>query len=199
MLLHRGQFSQYISDFASRNVLNESLNRSRTFSESSIRSGSGTTIFVSHKHSDLDNTELRGVLQYLIQKYGIIPYIDCMDPNMPAQTCAETANRIKSVIGTCERFILLATEDALKSMWCNWEVGIADKTKYSLDSMAILPLLERNQNENDYIGNEYLRLYPYIEKEYTRPGFYNYFVQIPRTGRRVLLSDWINSTHRING
>lgn len=199
MLLHRGQFSQYLGDFASRNILNESLNRSRTFSESSIRSGSGTTVFVSHKHSDLDNTELRGVLQYLTKIYNIIPYIDCMDPNMPDQTCAETANRIKSVIGACERFILLATEDALKSMWCNWEVGIADKTKYSLDSMAILPLLERNQNDNDYIGNEYLRLYPYIIKEITSPGRYCYYVQIPRTGCKVLLSEWINPTTRIYG
>lgn len=199
MLLHRGQFSQYISDSASRNVLNESLNRSRTFSESSIRSGSGTTIFVSHKHSDLDNTELRGMLQYLTQKYGIIPYIDCMDPNMPPQTCAETANRIKAVIGACQRFILLATENALKSMWCNWEVGIADKSKYPDDTMAILPLLEMGQDENNYIGNEYLRLYPHIVKESTRPGYYNYFVIVPRTGRKVLLSDWINPTTRIYG
>ena len=199
MLLHRGQFSQYINDSASRNVLDESLNRSRTFSESSIHSGSGTTIFVSHKHSDLDNVELRDVLQFLTQKYGIIPYIDCMDPNMPPQTSAETANRIKAVIGACQRFILLATEDALKSMWCNWEVGIADKTKYSLDSMAILPLLERNQNENDYIGNEYLRLYPYIIKEISVPGRCRYYVQIPRTGRKVLLSEWINPTNQIYG
>ena len=122
MLLHRGQFLQYISDSAQSNILNESFQRTRSFSSSTIRSGMGTMVFISHKHSDLNNKELSGLLQYLSQKFNIIPYIDCMDPKMPEKTCAETANRIKSVIAYSERFILLATEDALKSMWCNWEV-----------------------------------------------------------------------------
>lgn len=197
MLLHRGQFSQHISDSA--NVLNESLQRTRTFFSSAIPSGSAISVFISHKHSDLDNLELNGVLQYLVKRFNIIPYIDSRDLGMPSKTCAETADRIKSVIKLCNRFILLATEDALKSMWCNWEVGIADKSKYLDDTMAILPLLEKGQNEKDYSGNEYLRLYPHVIKEDTKPGYFGYFVQIPRTGQKVLLSDWINSTKRIYG
>lgn len=113
---------------SSSDILRESYQRSRTFSATSIRSGAGTTVFISHKHEDLD--EIKGLVTCLEGYYNVIPYIDSMDKRMPQVTCRETAERIKTVINYSEKFILLATNKALSSKWCNWEVGIADKSKY---------------------------------------------------------------------
>lgn len=191
MFIHRGKLSQYIVGSSQMNVLNESRERTRMFSPDSMRSGAGTMVFVSHKHSDLNNIELFGLLE-LMKAFNVIPYIDCMDPKMPKNTCAETANRIKLVINHSYRFVLIATEDALRSMWCNWEVGIADKTKYANDNMAILPILERTQSDEDFAGNEYLQLYPYIYEERSLSGSSLYKVYVPRTGQRLTLDKWLN-------
>ena len=49
MKITRGYFNRYrISD---SNVITESYRRTRYFSSTGIRSGAGTTVFISHKHS----------------------------------------------------------------------------------------------------------------------------------------------------
>jgi hypothetical protein len=82
-----------------------------------------------------------------------------MDNKMPEHTCAETAKRIKQVIEFCDKFILLATNSAIESYWCNWKVGIGDVRKYK-NHIAILPMKDVGKNYN---GNEYLKLYSSIE------------------------------------
>lgn len=113
MKITRGFFNSYkISD---SDVINESLRRTRYFSAGSLHSASGITVFISHKHSDLqsigDMNDLKGLLDYLKSVYNVIPYIDSMDKRMPKETCAETAERIKYVIDACDKFILLATNN----------------------------------------------------------------------------------------
>ena len=160
MLIHRGYFNTYrISD---SRVLNESHERTLSFDVNAIHSGNGVPVFISHKHSDLN--ELEGLLEMLVKHYNVIPYIDSMDKGMPKNTCAATAIRVKQAINYCQKFILLATEDALTSKWCNWEVGIADKWKLDSRNMAIFPLLDRETEEDKYKGSEYLEIYPYIEE-----------------------------------
>jgi len=190
--LHRGAFNQFLS--RQTNSLNESRSRTRMFSYNAIRSGSGPMVFVSHKHSDLekygDDNEVQGLINFLIEEYNVIPYIDCFDPKMPQKTCAETADRIKAAISYSNRFILLGTDVALASKWCNWEVGIADKTKYTDGTMAIMPMLNKGQREEEYQGNEYLRLYPKIIGEMVS-GEYRLFVVYPDTGNKVSLGRWL--------
>ncbi len=136
----------------------------KTFSERAIERpdyyGYPKYVFISHKHSDLEY--LKGFIDYLKSNYKINPYIDSMDSEMPQKTCTQTAKRIKYVIGKCYKFILLATNDALSSKWCNWEVGIADKTKFENHDMAILPMVDNLYTK--FNGNEYLALYPSIER-----------------------------------
>lgn len=153
----RGDFNIYKNIF-SQKALNESVRRTRHFSTTD-RQYSGTTVFVSHKHDDLDLEELKGLIGLLEKEYNVIPYIDSMDNKMPEYTCAETAMRLKQVIEFCDKFILLATNNAIESYWCNWEVGIGDVHKYK-NNIAILPMQDAVGN---YKGNEYLRLYHSIE------------------------------------
>ena len=87
-----------------------------------------TTVFISHKHDDLD--DLKGLLGFIQETYGVKVYIDSQDPIMPKTTSAETALNIKDRIKMCDKFILLATNGAIDSKWCNWELGYGDAQKY---------------------------------------------------------------------
>lgn len=197
MKITRGFFNSYkISD---SDVINESFRRTRYFSAGSLHSASGITVFISHKHSDLqsigDINDLKGLLDYLKSVYNVIPYIDSMDKRMPKETCAETAERIKYVIDACDKFILLATNKALASKWCNWEVGIADKKKLPTQDMAILPMLDNN--DTLYDGNEYLELYPYLESSIDQYGRKHLYVSIKDGEKRkwISLYDWLNDNY----
>lgn len=115
-----------------------------------------TTVFISHKHDDLE--DLKGVLGMLESRYGVEAYIDSRDPSMPLVTSAITAANIKERISSCDKFIFLATNGAIESKWCNWELGYGDAKKYK-DHIALF-LME--PETGGYKGNEYMGLYPYI-------------------------------------
>ena len=114
---------------------------------------------------------------------------------MPEETCAETAVRIKQVISTCDRFLMLATNKALASKWCNWEVGIADKMKLPYNNMAILPMTDMPNSWYD--GNEYLEIYPYVDEWVDLSGKKTLTVVYRTangTSRRVSLKDWLSNS-----
>ena len=118
-----------------------------------------TTVFISHKHDDLD--DLRDVLGFLETVYDVKVYIDSQDPSMPKKTSGETAKRIKERIEKCNKFILLATNGAIESKWCNWELGYGDAKKYKRN-MALFPIKDKGESDYLYNGNEYMSIYPYI-------------------------------------
>jgi hypothetical protein len=116
-------------------------------------------VFLSHKHDDLD--DLGGVISFLENEYGVKVYIDSRDPSLPKRTSGETAKSIKDRIKKCDRYILLATNGAIDSKWCNWELGIGDGAKFP-DKIAIFPIKPKISNDSAYKGNEYMEIYPYI-------------------------------------
>ena len=87
-----------------------------------------TTVFISHKHDDLQ--ELKGVLGFLQEQYDVKAYIDSQDTSMSPITTAATAANLKDRIKKCDKFILLATNAAIDSKWCNWELGYGDAQKF---------------------------------------------------------------------
>lgn len=189
MKLIRGTFDNYRN--IRSGIIRESYDRTRNFNPSAIHNGSGTTVFISHKHDDLN--DLKGLLDYLTYRYNVIPYIDSMDKGMPLKTCAGTAQRIKQAISFCNKFILLGTNRALSSKWCNWEVGIADKWKLDDNNMAILPMLDHSGDI--YNGNEYLELYPYIDESTDYYGQKEYYVIYHRYNGikgKISLGEWLN-------
>lgn len=118
-----------------------------------------TTVFISHKHEDL--ADLKGILGFLENSYGVKVYIDSQDPTMPKLTSAKTAINIKERIRKCDKFILLATNNAIDSKWCNWELGYGDAQKYQ-DNIALFPMKPKGAFDNEYRGTEYMAIYPYI-------------------------------------
>lgn len=157
MIFERGHFKadKFIN-------LNESIQESRTFSKSKIENK--PTVFISHKHSDLqDQEEAKGIIE-MFEDLGAKIYIDSMDNKMPQETSGQTALRIKEVIKHTKKFVLVATEKAIESYWCNWELGIGDTHKY-IENIAIVPIKEKGEYNFQYKGNEYLQIYPSIDYE----------------------------------
>lgn len=157
-----------------------------------------TTVFVSHKHDELG--ELKGVLGFLETQYGVKIYIDSQDPTMPKLTSSTTATNLKNRIKKCDKFILLATNGAIDSKWCNWELGYGDAQKYR-DHIAILPMKPRGEYDSAYKGAEYLSLYPYIcfsdgTEKYDNGNYIarGYYVVTPENGKLYYksLSTWLS-------
>ena len=156
--------------------INESKSRDSLSSE--------TTIFLSHKH---DEVEILKDAIALLKKYGVNVYIDHLDEEMPKHTSGITAAKLKKKIKDNKKFILLATERAIASKWCNWELGYGDAHKY-INNIALLVVKDDNTN---WSGNEYLHIYPIICLKYNWSDEY-YQVEFP-DGKKIDLKDWLNS------
>lgn len=155
-----------------------------------------TTIFLSHKH---DEIKLLQKTVAFLKEEGVDVYVDWLDDSMPAYTNEETAYRLKDTIKKSNKFILLATQAAIESKWCNWELGIGDVLKYK-DHIALLPV---NQEDRNFTGSEYLKIYPRIEyadgdwyyvatKEYLPSGYYVIFPSNDETHQVVTLKNWLD-------
>ncbi len=156
------------------------------------------TVFISHKHDDL--YDLKGVIGLLQNNYDVLAYIDSRDSTMPAVTSAKTAINIKNRIIECDKFILLATNSAIESKWCNWELGFGDAQKYE-KHIAIFPMKPAGRTDAAYRGSEYMDIYPHIVHSFgfeyygdsyiSSPGYY---VISHRNNKRVIpLKDWLYS------
>jgi hypothetical protein len=141
MIFERGHFDE---NLVNESFINESLKETRMFSASDY--SLKPTVFLSHKHDDLK--DMRGFMGKL-QDLGAKVYIDSMDNKMPNQTSGDTAKRIKEVIKYCNKFILLATDKAIESYWCNWELGIGDTHKF-MNHIAILPLKDKGTYDHNF-------------------------------------------------
>lgn len=147
-------------------------------------------VFLSHKHDE--HSQLQNAIAFLKQE-GVDVYVDWMDAGMPAYTNAETAVRLKERIKASDKFILIATQDAINSKWCNWELGLGDAAKY-INDIALLPI---NKSYQSFSGAEYLRIYPRIEYQdgntkYSS-GYYiprGYYVIYP-DATIIKLSEWL--------
>lgn len=188
-IFEQGEFSSY-----SRVNLNESRS---IISKKYPYDIHQTTIFISHKHEDLE--DLKGVLGFLQTTYNVKVYIDSKDPKMPKITSAETALNIRERIRMCDKFILLATNSAIESKWCNWELGYGDAQKYK-DHLALFPIKPKRTYDFAYKGSEYMAIYPYIFFEgigtYVNGKYITrgYYVQTHEKGTTSIISlgEWLN-------
>lgn len=133
-----------------KTIVNESRQASRFLQT--------TSIFLSHSHKDKDEVEQAVTF---FRTLGVNVYVDWMDETMSSNPTGATAEKIKSKIKDNDKFILLATNSAINSKWCNWEVGVGDTYKIASKKISLFPLAENNAS---WEGNEYLQIYPRIEE-----------------------------------
>lgn len=82
-IFEQGSFRQF---YAMR--LNEAMEPILEHSQFQL---SPTTVFISHKHDDLE--DLRGVLGFLEKNFNVKVYIDSQDPSMPKITSAKNSHK----------------------------------------------------------------------------------------------------------
>ncbi len=154
-----------------------------------------TKIFLSHKHDEKEFLE--GAIS-LLKTYGVDVYVDWLDEGMPKTTSGQTAVRIKEKIKENHKFILLATEGAINSKWCNWELGLGDAAKY-IENIALLPI---KKDSVDFSGSEYLEIYPYIfnietavyfKGNYRSQGTYVVYPSVNGNDRFVPIAQWLRN------
>jgi len=164
-----------------KNGIKETLNKKKPLEEQEIRN----SIFLCHSH--LDKTIVEKV-SILFERMHVGMYIDWMDLTMPRETNHITAKTIKSRIEQCKKFIFLATYNALKSKWCNWELGLAYASRIDND-FAILPIETKS---GKWLGNEYLNLYPVIKIEGRIEDIVVNHVKVFSTnGKEMEFLDWL--------
>ena len=179
----------------STRTFSRSINESLNFYKSESKQGK-LTVFLSHKHDELEDLDSS---ISLLKSFVVDIYIDWMDEGMPKATSGKTAIRIKEKIKENKKFIFLATEGAISSKWCNWELGYGDSLKY-MDNITILPV--RNDNLT-FTGTEYMQIYSSVEyldgTDKTAYGDYipkGYYVLEPANanGNRsfITLKEWLN-------
>jgi len=176
-----------------------SLNRSfaKSFSETSqplheAKSQGKVTIFLSHSHSEKQYIEYAaGILGRAGLDVHVTVYVDWRDASMPVVTSGITAAQLKERIKENKKFILLASSNAIKSNWVNWELGYGDSFKY-INHIALFPFIK--SGDTSWKDAEYLQIYPYIEKE-DRIGYFSndvsdWNVVFPNR-QKTKLSNWL--------
>ena len=138
-------------------------------------------VFISH--SSLEKDFAKKVLCFLYYSNGVSGYVDWQDPNLPSETNAETAEKVKKRIEESKKIIYIVTYKSLKSAWCSWEVGYADKAK-GADNIAILAI---KPNNGKWMHNEFIEQYPWISYDESNKEFKVH----PLKGKELSLQDWL--------
>lgn len=185
MYITRGQLSTVVDSYQ------QPLNEHRLFSADHP----DASVFLSHKHEE--KTLLLQVKKFF-ENLGMSVYVDWLDTRMQHPTDKKTAEDLKRQIDENDKFIFIATDGAMDSPWCSWEIGLGDALKLKDDKIAIFPVAE---NDGTWEKHEYLQIYPHIEYEdgtnhYSDGGIITkgYYIKYPYVnGKRnsVKLEKWL--------
>lgn len=126
--------------------------------EASVRKGrrGRTVVFLSHSHTDDD---LVGYARDVLFAEDVGIYVDWLDDEVPEHISPATATYLKDKIVECGKFVMLASDSALRSAWVPWELGYADSAK-GLANVAVWPISRRAKA---WPGTEYVGIYNRIE------------------------------------
>ncbi len=118
-------------------------------------------IFISHSYSDIDEI-LR--LKQLIENMHFTTYVDWIEDKQMDRTKVnkETADILKIRMRQCKSLFFVTSVNSPNSKWMPWELGYFDAFQ---QKVAILPIVVEVTSSDDYKGQEYLGLYPYVTKD----------------------------------
>ncbi len=128
-------------------------------------------IFLSHSFKD---AELILGVKSILEDQGFSVYVDWHDdPQMfRGSVSEETAEILRKRMRQSKSLIYVATDNASGSKWMPWELGCSDG--YKPKGVAIL-LLEYEGSA--FKGQEYLSLYPVVQKGQYTNGATDVFVE----------------------
>lgn len=116
-------------------------------------------VFLSH--SSEDSEIVLGVREILVG-LGLTVYIDWIDdPRLDrGSVTAENADMLRRRMRASKSLIFLTTKNSATSRWMPWELGYFDG--YKTGFIGVLPIVD--YSGGTFSGQEYLGLYPLVEK-----------------------------------
>ncbi len=140
-------------------------------------------IFLSHSMQDAE--VILGIYR-ILEKKGYSVYVDWLiDKQLDREkVTASTAQTLKNRMNQSNALVYIATSNSSRSKWMPWELGYFDGIKP--DQISILPVLEDANSKFD--GQEYLGLYPTVQKEYYEHNHEEVIAVIDKNRRWTTLS-----------
>lgn len=166
---------------------------SKTASQIIIESASKFKSFISYdiflSHSVKDSELILGI-KGLIEDLGYNVYVDWIDdPELDRnKVSSNTAKKLRDRMNSSKSLFFVTTDNTDSSKWMPWECGYFDGIK---EKGAIVPVKKISYN-NEYAGQEYLGLYPYIVKEKSTQGNETLWVRINRD-KYTSYNDWVKT------
>lgn len=139
---------------------------------SAARDTDAFDIFLSHSIGD---AELILGVKSLLEGQGLKVYVDWVeDPQLDRRSVTkETADLLRRRMRQSKSLIYVATENATSSKWMPWELGFFDGFKPGC--VAVMPVLDLATDS--FTGQEYLGLYPVVQKGSYSNGQSDVFVE----------------------
>jgi len=165
----------YVTKSASQILMEDS----RSFS-----SADRYDVFLSHSFQDAD--VILGI-KSIMKNIGLKVYVDWIDdPGLDrGKVTVATAQKLRERMKTCSSLVYVHTPNATQSVWMPWELGYFDGFKPG--HVWILPLV--SEYDSEFKGQEYIGLYPPIEKLDSLAGSQNLgFTDVGEAGRSVPLA-----------
>jgi TIR domain len=116
-------------------------------------------VFLSHSYQD---AELIHSIKAIIESLGLKAYVDWIEDAGLDRTrvTTQTARVLRDRMKTCSCLVYVHSSNATESVWMPWELGYFDGLRPR--HVWILPLVSEHDSESK--GQEYLGLYPPLEK-----------------------------------
>lgn len=118
-------------------------------------------IFLSHRF--LDAEEVMTIVDDL-KAEGFSVYVDWqVDSKLDRGNVTKTtAQLLRKRMKQCRALLYVVSENSSTSKWMPWELGFMDART---DKVAVVPVLDDTTSGSQYKGQEYLGIYPYIDKD----------------------------------
>jgi len=164
------------------------MKKEASIMEDAVRSKSEFDIFLSHSYQDRDI--IGALFKVMEEEMDFKIYVDwIVDTELDrTNVTAATAQRLKERMNLCKCLLFATSENQPKSKWMPWELGYFDGMK---EKVAILPIVEKENSQNRYSGQEYLGLYPYIVFQKDTQGHDRLWVHIDER-TYVELREWLS-------
>ena len=130
----------------------------RVLSEARASANEQFDIFLSHSSAEPEEIIL-GV-KSILEDRGLSVYVDkYSDPQMSSNNVSQkTAHILRSRMRNSETLLYVHSSYSKKSRWMPWELGFFDGLK---GKVGVIPVTK--SQEEDFKGEEYLNLYPYVD------------------------------------
>jgi hypothetical protein len=136
-----------------RSVINESVRRQAASPAQEY------DVFLSHASEDA--AIVLGIYEILTGR-GLKVYVDWIDDAQldRSNVTAETADLLRERMRSSKSMLFITTKNSAESKWMPWELGYFDGHRKGL--VGILPVM--NSEYDSFNGQEYLGLYPRVER-----------------------------------